>query len=60
MGHPLSALAWLAKLWARRGRTLPAGSIIMLGSVVQTQWLAAGDRVRIRVEGLGEAALDVN
>jgi 2-keto-4-pentenoate hydratase/2-oxohepta-3-ene-1,7-dioic acid hydratase in catechol pathway len=27
----------------------------MLGSVVQTRWLAPGDRVTVTIEGLGEA-----
>jgi 2-keto-4-pentenoate hydratase len=59
MGHPLEALAWIANLWAQRGLTLRAGSFVMLGSVVQTQWLEAGNRVRISIDGLGEATLRV-
>ena len=59
MGHPFEALAWIANQWAARGMTLPAGSFVMLGSVVQTQWLKAGNRVRISIDGLGEAALHV-
>jgi 2-keto-4-pentenoate hydratase/2-oxohepta-3-ene-1,7-dioic acid hydratase in catechol pathway len=31
----------------------------MLGSVVETKWLNAGDRVRIEISGLGEAQLDI-
>ncbi len=59
MGHPLEALAWLANRRARLGQGLRAGTFVLLGSVVQTQWLKAGDTVRIAVEGLGEATLRV-
>ncbi len=54
LGHPLEALRWLAS-----GRALPAGSIVMLGSVVQTQWLRAGDQVSIDFAGLSAASLSV-
>lgn len=60
MGHPLNALAWLAN--AQHEHRLPglkAGEFVMLGSVVETQWLKAGDRVRIAIDGLGEAALQL-
>lgn len=56
LGHPLAALAWLANRYAELDRTLPAGGFVLLGSVVQTQWLDAGSRVRVALEGLGEAA----
>ncbi len=55
LGHPLEALAWLANLKAREGAGLAAGEIVMLGSVVETKWLARGDVVEVEVEGLGPA-----
>jgi len=55
MGHPLAALAWLADSFARRGRTLVAGEFVLLGSVVETKWVAAGDAVTIEIDGLGQA-----
>jgi 2-oxo-3-hexenedioate decarboxylase/2-keto-4-pentenoate hydratase len=55
LGHPLEALAWLANLKAREGRGLAAGEIVMLGSVVETKWLARGDAVEVEVENLGTA-----
>ncbi len=58
LGHPLEALAWYANLKAGRGQALPAGAFVMLGSVVETQWLRAGDRVEVFVEGLGRAHAD--
>ena len=60
MGHPLNALAWLANAHGEHGLPgLKAGEFVLLGSVVETQWLNAGDRVRIEVSGLGEARLDM-
>ncbi len=61
MGHPLNALAWLANAHGEHGLPgIKAGEFVLLGSVVQTQWLNAGDRVRIVVSGLGEARLDMD
>lgn len=53
LGHPLEALAWLGNGLGSQGRQVPAGSVILLGSVVQTSWLALGNRVEIEIEGLG-------
>ena len=55
MGHPFTALAWLANLFARRGKVLMPGEFILLGSVVETQWVQMGDKVEIDIEGLGRA-----
>ncbi len=61
LGHPLNALAWLANAQAEHGLPgLRAGEFVMLGSVVATQWLNAGDRVRIEISGLGEVRLDID
>ena len=54
MGHPFEALAWLANNLARRGQGLRAGEFVCTGSVVETKWLSQGDRVVMRIEGLGE------
>jgi len=40
---------------ASRGRALKAGEFVTLGSLVATNWVAAGDEILIEVEGLGEA-----
>lgn len=61
MGHPLNALAWLAN--ARIENSLPPlrkGEFVLLGSVVATQWLKAGDRVETEIEGLGRLRLDID
>ncbi len=60
LGHPLEALAWLANHKAREdggpGAGLAAGEIVMLGSVVETKWLARGDVVEVEIENLGRAS----
>jgi 2-keto-4-pentenoate hydratase len=58
LGHPLKALAWLANALAARGRQLNAGEFVLLGSVVETRWVMAGDCVEVEIEGLGRASCD--
>lgn len=58
LGHPLNALAWLAGTLARRGRGLKAGEFVLLGSLVQTQWPAAGAHVAIEIEALGRVEME--
>ncbi len=55
LGHPYEALAWLANSLASRGKHLMKGEIMMLGSVVETQWVKPGDEVAIEIEGVGGA-----
>jgi 2-keto-4-pentenoate hydratase len=53
LGHPLDALVWLANTAAERGSGLRRGEFILLGSLVQTHWVEAGDTVAIVNEPLG-------
>ena len=53
LGHPYAALAWLAEHTCARGTPLRAGEIVLLGSLVRTQWLSAGANVRIGIDALG-------
>jgi len=55
LGHPYEALAWLANSLSERGKHLRSGEIVMLGSVVETQWVEHGDEVAIDIEGVGGA-----
>lgn len=59
LGHPFSALAWLAEHRKAQGAPLRAGDLVTLGSVVQTQWIEAGDRVEIDFDGLGGCSLEI-
>jgi 2-keto-4-pentenoate hydratase len=53
MGNPLEALAWLANHCAGRGVSLPRGTLVSLGSLVQTHWLEPGDTAEIEIERMG-------
>ena len=55
LGHPLNALAWIARDWAREGRPLRAGDIISLGSFSPPQPVVAGQVWTARYEGLDQA-----
>jgi 2-keto-4-pentenoate hydratase len=55
LGHPLNALAWIARDLARDGRPLRAGDIISLGSFSPPQPVAPGQVWTARYEGLGDA-----
>jgi len=58
LGEPLEALAWLANNLAQRGQHLRQGDFVLLGSLVQTQWVAAGQSVEIENDRLGAARAD--
>ena len=53
LGDPLSALLWLANDGAHRGRALAAGQIVLLGSLVQTNWIEAGQVVTVKNDTFG-------
>ena len=57
LGHPFAALAWLANQLTARGSHLKAGELVLTGSVVQTNWVAAGDRVVMDLGTLGAVEL---
>ena len=58
LGEPLQVLCWLANSCAARGTPLLAGDAVLLGSLVQTQWVQAGDAVAVTNDPLGEVAAD--
>lgn len=58
MGHPFEALAWLANCLAARGQFLRRGQFVFTGSIVETRWVAPGDRVRIEIDRLGAAGVE--
>lgn len=59
MGHPFEALLWLARSRHARGLGLEKGHVILLGSLVETRWVNAGDTVTIQVDQLGEVMLKI-
>ena len=58
LGHPFEALAWLANHKAARETFLCAGEIVLLGSLVKTQWLSPGDKAVIELDHLGTVSAE--
>jgi 2-oxopent-4-enoate/cis-2-oxohex-4-enoate hydratase len=56
-GSPLAAVAWLANTLGRYGVTLDPGEVILSGSLVPLEPARPGDRFRLVLEGVGEAAI---
>jgi len=56
MGHPLEALAWLASHATQSGLTLKAGEFVLLGSIVQCEWLDGPGEVSAEIGGLGKVS----
>ena len=57
LGHPLTALSWLAEHQIQSGKPLRAGEVVTLGSMVKTVWIEAGDVVEVDVSGIGHCSL---
>lgn len=55
LGSPLNAVAWLANTLGERGEPLRAGEVILSGSLVPLEPVRAGDRMELRIAGIGEA-----
>jgi 2-oxo-3-hexenedioate decarboxylase len=53
LDHPLLALCNLARLAARDGRPLAAGSLALAGSAIDPFGIAPGQKVQARIDGLG-------
>ena len=57
LGHPAAAIAMLANHLGRRGREIPAGSLILSGGITEAVAVQAGDSVCLRVQGMGSVGL---
>jgi 2-keto-4-pentenoate hydratase len=55
---PLRALAWVANLVNKRGKTIRAGMVVITGSVIATTPIAPGESAVFSVAGIGEARLE--
>ena len=57
LGHPAAAVAMLVNHLGRRGKSLPAGSLVLSGGATEAVSVQAGDHVRLRVQGMGSVSL---
>jgi 2-keto-4-pentenoate hydratase len=55
---PLRALAWVANLVNKRGKTIRRGMVVITGSVIPTTPIAPGESATFSVAGIGEVRLD--
>ena len=57
LGHPAAAVAMLVNHLGRRGKSLPAGSLVLSGGATEAVSVQAGDHVRLRVQGMGSVSV---
>lgn len=57
LGHPAAAVAMLVNHLGRRGKCLPAGSLVLSGGITEAVAVEAGDSVTLRVQGMGSISL---
>ena len=57
LGHPLTAVAWLANTLSAYDIPLLAGEVILSGALVPLEPVGPGDTLRMRLGGVGEASV---
>ena len=57
LGHPAAAVAMLVNHLGRRGKVLPAGSLVLSGGITEAVAVQAGDNVTLRIQHLGSVSV---
>jgi 2-keto-4-pentenoate hydratase len=57
MGHPATAVAWLVRALAARGKGLTAGQVVMAGGLTEAVAVAPGDTVVATFDRLGSVEI---
>ncbi|WP_420400472.1 2-keto-4-pentenoate hydratase [Flagellimonas sp.] len=57
MGSPINAVLWLAKTFAKLGRPLKAGDVILSGALGPMAVVSPGDEVVTKISGLGNVSV---
>jgi len=59
LGSPLNSVALLANMLGRRGRSIPAGTLILTGGITEAVPINPGDHFTIKFQNLGQIDLHV-
>lgn len=59
MDHPAQAVAWFVRKLAERGRSLPAGSVVLSGALTAAFPVEPGDSVTVEIDRIGSLTLAV-
>jgi 2-keto-4-pentenoate hydratase len=57
--NPLVSLSWVANLLVAQGKTIPAESVIITGSVIKTRAPLIGDKIIYDVGGLSKVEINI-
>ena len=57
LGHPAAAVAMLVNHLGRRGKSLPAGSLVLSGGATEAVSVQAGDNITLRIQNLGSVSV---
>lgn len=58
-GDPLDAVAWLVQHLGKRGQALKAGQPVLTGSIIQSQFIDAGNTLEFLMDGMPSVTLHV-
>ncbi len=58
-GNPLDAVVWLIGHFGKRGRAIKAGEPVITGSIVQSQFLGAGNVLEFAMDGMPPVILNL-